>query len=182
MSPNVSNVDWQDIRVAAEITDIQEHVNAIRDNAIEYAVSRLPAASRDEDLVALSQRQDFLSHLKCGLAKGVGNLLMKNDEQIKNVYLYEPDTNPEFDLGVVQPLDANVHLLLLVRKSSAALEALIIALDRALTQSLKESEFPVYAKYPSVLDVVPITDEDVRMRRGFATLLTSIFTPPIRVC
>jgi hypothetical protein len=178
----LSNVDRQDLHISAEITDIQEHVNVIRDNAIEYAVSGLPAASRNEDLVALSQRQDFLSHLKCGLAKGVGDLLKKNDEQIKSVYLYEPDTNPEFDLGVVQPLDGTVHLLLLVRKSSAALEALIIALDRALTQSLKESEFPVYVKYPSVLDVVPITDEDVRAGRGFAALLSSIFTPPIRVC
>ena len=168
--------------VEGEVIDIQRRVKDIRDDAIKYAVSKLPAASQDEDLLTLSQRQDFLPHLKCGLAKGVGDLLAQNDEQIKAVYLFEPDANPDLESSFFDYLDATVHLLLLVGTPSAALESLITVLDRALTRDLKELEIAVYANYPSVLDVVPITDEDVRMRRGFAALLTSIFTPPIRIC
>lgn len=182
MLPNVSNIKQQDMHLAEKVTDIQENVYDIRDHAIEYAVSMLPATRRDEDLSTLSKRQDFIRYLNCGLAKGVGDLLTKNDEHVEEVYLFEPDTNPDFDSGVIRPLDATVHLLILVKTPSAALEALITALDRALTQSLKEANFPIYEKYRSVLDVIPITNEDVRMKRGFATLLSSIFTPPIRIC
>lgn len=182
MLSDVSKVNMQVIATAEEVTDIQQRVNNICDDAIKYAVSKLPAARQDDDLLTLSQRKDFLPHLKCGLAKGVGDLLTEKDVQVKEVYLFEPDANPDLESGVFDDLDATVHLLLLVGTSSAALESLITALDRALTQSLKESKIPVYAKYRTVLDIVPITNEDVRLRRGFATLLSSIFTPPIRVC
>ncbi len=182
MLPKVSYMDPQVKRPVVEITDVQDLVIGIRNDAIEYAVSKMPALSQNQGLQALSQRPEFLGYLKCGLAKGLGDLLTQNDEQVKEVYLFEPDVEPEDESGTLFTLDATVHLLVLVRTPSAALEALISALDRALTQSLKDLKVPVYARYRSVLDVIPISDEDVRMRRGFATLLTSIFTPPIRVC
>jgi len=182
MLPKVSSIDAQFITAEAEIADIQEVTTIFRDKAIEYAVSRSSVPGRKEDLQTLSQKQEFLSHLKCGLAKGVGDFLSQNDVQVKEVYLFEPEANPDVESGVLPTLDATVHLLVLIGTPSAALEALISALDRALTQSLKDSTIPVYAKYRSVLDVIPITAEDVKQRRGFASLLTSIFTPPLRVC
>ncbi|MGD2048125.1 MAG: hypothetical protein PVH03_01450 [Chloroflexota bacterium] len=184
MSVNISIASTQKIGTSPDSSVIQQHVKDILEDAIKYAISKLPAASQDEELQTLSQRHDFLCYLKCGLAKGVGDLLTQYDEQIKEVYLFEPDANPDLESSISDNgnLDATVHLLLLVGTPSAALESLITALDRALTQGLKDLEIPVYAEYRSVLDIVPITDEDVRMRRGFAVLLTSIFTPPIRIC
>lgn len=183
MSAIITNISTHSLGATTELTTgIQQQVKDIREDAIKYAVSKLPAASQGEDLLTLSQRQDFLCYLKCGLAKGVGELLTQYDEQIKAVYLFEPDADPDLESSFLDNLDATVHLLLLVRTPSAALKSLINALDRELTQGLKELKIAVYARYPSVLDVVPITDEDVRMRRGFGALLTSIFTPPIRVC
>ena len=83
------------------------------------------------------------------------------------------------DLG--QPVDATVHLLVLVNSSSAALEAFISALDRALTASLTSLPSPKFAERDSILDVNLLTEKDVESGRGYAVLLSSVFTPPLKV-
>ena len=68
-----------------------------------------------------------------------------------------------------------------VATSSAALEAFIAALDRALTDSLKGLPSPLFAERKFTLDVSLITEKDVRLGLGPAGLLSAIFTPPIKV-
>jgi hypothetical protein len=80
-----------------------------------------------------------------------------------------------------QPVDATVHLLVLVKSSSAALEAFISALDRALAASLTSLPSPKFTERGSILDVNLLTEKDVESGRGYAVLLSSVFTPPLKI-
>ena len=106
MSSDISKVNTQDIAAVEEVTDIQHRAKVIRDNAIKYAVSKLSAAWQDKDLRTLSQSKDFLPHLKCGLAKGVGDLLTEKDVQVKEVYLFEPEANPDIESFVFKNINS----------------------------------------------------------------------------
>lgn len=164
------------------VTKVHELVETIRDEAVTYALSKLAPSKRGVDLVELSKRPEFLSEFKCGLASGVGDALIAHDGQVRSIYLFDPTANPDLESGIGTSIDATVHLLVRVNTPSAALHAVIDAIDVALTQSIKSLGWPIYANFRSVLDIIPITEKDIRERKGFAALLTSIFAPPIRVC
>jgi hypothetical protein len=89
--------------------------------------------------------------------------------------------NPDAEIGGELPLDAAARLLVHVSTPSAALQAFISALDRALLTSLKELPSPLFKERVFILDVNLITDQDIQQRIGFARLLTSPFAPPLKV-
>jgi hypothetical protein len=68
-----------------------------------------------------------------------------------------------------------------VDKPSAALEALIASLDRAMLDSLKDLPSDLYAKRDWVIDVKLISDLDIGRGTGFAKLLNSIFAPALMI-
>jgi len=89
-----------------------------------------------------------------------------------------PDAETEDDL----PMDATIHLLTQVTSNSAALDAFIASLDRALTQHLNELPVEMLRKSTSILDVISVTEDNVKNRRGYASsLLSSWYAPPLKV-
>ncbi len=167
---------------STKVTQLQEVAETIREDALVLARSKLPRFQRDQDLEILFQHRDFLERFKCGLAKGIGDTLAAHDEQVSALYLFNPSANPDAESGEEIQLDATLHLLLLVNTPTAAMAAFIASLDRALTQCVKELPLPLSPKCDSILDVIPITTEDVKKRRGYAALLSSIFAPPLKIC
>ncbi len=176
------NTELDPVILGDQVTKIQELVETIRDDAVKFALSKLTPFQRTKELERLVWQQEFLSHFKCGLAKGVGDTLLAHDGQVRTVYLFDPSANPDSVEGGEMTADAAVHLLVRVKKRSAALNTLISALDQALTASIKKLGWSRYSSYRSLIDIIPITDEDIQERKGFAVLLTSLFSPPIRVC
>jgi hypothetical protein len=74
-----------------------------------------------------------------------------------------------------------VHLLVKVSAASAALNAFVASLDRALTASLKELPSQAFTHREFILDVVVVDEEDVRLRRGPAAVITSVFAPALKI-
>ena len=164
-----------------KIFPLDEVAETIRDDALALAQNRLSAPLDELELKRLLRRPDFVDNLKYGLASGVANALSGNNPRVRAVYIYEPSANPDSELGNDMPVDATVHLLVLVNSSSAALEAFISALDRALAASLTSLPSPKFAERDSILDVNLLTEKDVESGRGYAVLLSSVFTPPLKV-
>ena len=81
----------------------------------------------------------------------------------------------------IKGIDGTINLILVVSSPTAGLEAFIASLDRSLTQSLKELPLPILATYDSVLNAILITKKDLELGKGHAALVTSIFTPPLKV-
>jgi hypothetical protein len=155
--------------------------DTMRDDAIRTARRTLPKAKRDTELAILLSQPSFLGNVKYGLVSGVAGALAANDLRVRAVYTYDPGLNADSEAGDEMPLDVTLHLLVLVEAPSAALKAFVEALDRALTDSLKELPSPLFAERKFTLDVSLITEADVRLGLGPAGLLSAIFTPPIKV-
>jgi len=182
MVTTVQDPKPKEIVSESRVTQLDELAETIRDNAINLTRSQLPTFQKDQSLDVLLLRQDFIERFKCGLAKGIGDTLAAFDKQVCSLYIFEPSTNPDIESGENLSLDPTLHLLLLVKTPTAALEAFVTSLDRALTQRLKELPYPLIADCESILDIVLITKEDVERRRGYAALLTSLFAPPLKIC
>jgi hypothetical protein len=175
---SLHNITDASIGRASHLTEVAE---AIRDDALALARGKLSPRQRDLDLKSLSHHSAFLDYFKYGLASGVANVLAANDQHIMAIHAHDPSASTDSETGEDVLLDATVHLLVVVTSPSAALDALVAALDRALTGSLRSLPLPEFSKRGFVLDVNLITEEDVRLGVGYARLLSSVFMPPLQV-
>lgn len=163
------------------VTSLDEVVETIYQDALTLAQERLSAPLRGLELKRLLRRTEFVENLKHGLSVGVANALSENDSRVKAVYSYDPSTNPESDSGEELPIDPTVHLLVVTEASSAALEAFIGSLDRALTATITALPSPKFEQRTSILDVNILTDQDIQKGRGYAVLLSSVHAPALKV-
>ena len=165
----------------SEAMPFQKLAESVRDNALALAQDKYAIFQRGSDIESLLRHPDFFEKFKYGLAVGIADALAANDQRVLAEYVYDPSLNPDSEDGEGLPLEATLHLLVLVSSPSAALSAFVAALDRALTASLKDLPSPLFTRRESVLDVNLITEKDVRLGVGYATLLASVFAPPIKV-
>jgi hypothetical protein len=166
---------------AGQVTRLQEVAETIRDNALLAARSRMLARQQEVELADLLQQPVFLNSFKYGLAEGVTNVIVANDGNVQAIYLFEESTNPDSETEDALTPDMTVHLLLLVDSNSAALDAFVESLDRSLTELVRELPSRLLAKRTSLLNVIPVTQEDVDDKRGYGALLSSIFARPVKL-
>ena len=159
-----------------------ETAETARDNALNKARKKLRPRDQESDLASLFERRDFIDYFKYAMAHEIAQVIATYDQHVQAVYLFEESTNPdaetEEDLLFV---DLTIHLLVLVASTSAALKAFVTSLDRTLTEALSELPSAAFSKRTSSLNVIPITQDDVKERRGYAILLSSIFAPPLKI-
>ena len=164
-----------------QATQVGDVVETIIEEALEYARLRISTIRQPQDLDILFQQHDFLCTFKYGLADGIGQALGLYDENVLATYVFEPCLNPDIETGEEIPTDSTINLILLVSSPTAGLEAFIASLDRALTQRLKELPFAPLAAFNSVLNTILVTKKDLEQGKGYAALITSIYTPPIKI-
>jgi hypothetical protein len=163
-----------------QISPLSEVAETIREEAINEAREKI-ADPTDMELPRLLGQLDFLNAFQYEVALNVANILAKHDQNIQTVYAYDPGLNADSESGEQLPPDMTVHLLVLVTKPSAALEALVKSLDRALTISLRELPSPLFMNREFILDANLVTEEDVKLRRGYGSMLNSLFAPLLKV-
>ncbi|MGB7114713.1 MAG: hypothetical protein WBD56_01090 [Anaerolineales bacterium] len=181
MSTNVETPVSRVVVSPRQATQLNEVVETIIEEALECARLKIPPIRQEQDLDILFQQHDFFCTFKYGLADEVGRVIGEYDVNMEEIYLFEPCANPDFQSGEDMPIDGTINLILVVSSPTAGLEAFIASLDRSLTQSLKELPLPILAKYDSVLNAILITKKDLELGKGHAALVTSIFTPPLKV-
>jgi len=164
-----------------QVPSLDEVAETIRDDALASARVKLWAPERGSELARLLARPDFLDYFKYGLALGVSNALSAGDQKVRAIYVYDPSSNADSEAGEEMPQDVTVHMLVWVDAPSAALEAFIGAVDRALTASLKQLPSPRFAQRGSILDVNLVTDDDIRRGVNYAGLLSGVFALPLKV-
>jgi hypothetical protein len=169
----------EELTATLTVSPVDDVAETIRNDAIAFA--RRQVDGEDAGLISLLGRRDFFESFKYGLVSRVAEVLAATDRNVLAIYTYDVDMNPDAELGGELPLDATARLLVHVATPSAALQAFISALDRALLASLKELPSSLFKERAFILEVNLITDQDIRQRLGFATLLTSPFAPPLKV-
>jgi len=170
------------VAASAKISSLGELAKTIRASAVAEALSDRRAYASNEALLELElTRPSVRAAVKDGLARGVARAVAAHDPQVQAIYTYDPSVDPDGEGGDDQPFDATIHLLALVTAPSAALQAFIAALDRALTESLQDLPSPIFQIRESVLDLNLITRQDVQDRKGYAGLLSATFAPAIEI-
>lgn len=164
-----------------QISSIIETAETIRDNALHRARKKM-LPDQDAELTKLLERRDFVDYLKHALAQEIAQILASNDQRIRSVYLFEESSNPDAETEDYLPfVDLTIHLLALVTSTSAALEAFISSLDRALTEVLCELPSNEFSGRTSFLDVLLVTESDVEQGQGYAILLSSFYARPLKI-
>ncbi len=166
---------------AHQISHLEEIAGAIRDEALALARNKLGVFQQSADLKPLLDQPNFLNYFMYGLATSVAKALAANDQHVLAIYTFEPTASSDSEAGVELPSNTTVHLLVLVTRPSAALEAFVGSLDRTLTARLKELPSSSFSQRESVLDMNLVTEKDVRPGLGYAGLLSAVFAPPIKV-
>ncbi len=165
----------------AQVMYLVEVAETLREDALERAMKKFTSYARDLPLAELLKRADFCDSFKYELALGVAAVLAANDQRVQTAYIYDPSGNPDGVEGIEVSPDATLYLLVKVSTPSAALDAFVSSVDRALTANLKELPSPLFAQRESILVVSLISEEDMVLRRGCAALLASIFAPPLKI-
>src|SRR5574341_1317687 len=151
------------LREKTAFSSLADAADTLPEDAIQAARKTLSVAKRDAELAALLGQPSFLGNFKYGLVSGVANLLAANDQRVQAIYTYDPTLCADSEVGEEMPLDMALHLLVLVEAPTAALQAFIDSLDRALTESLKELPSPIFAERTFLLDVSLVTEKDIRL-------------------
>jgi hypothetical protein len=148
--------------------------------ALDFADRRLGAG---ESSVTLLRQGDGAAHdyFRYGLALRVGDTIGAADAMVKAVYLHtwgEPVDEMEAEpVGATSPLS----LIVWVERETAALVALVDALDAALTAHYKDLVSPSADHLRGLLDVNYVESGDVRERVGYGAVITSTREKPLRV-
>ena len=121
-----------------EVTHLQEITQKVFNEALCQIYTKVTPSQQSLELEYLFQNEEFFQSFKCYLAKAVAQTVGTNDRQVQAVYLFEPSLNPDVETGEDLPLEATVHLLVVVSKPSAALDAFIEALDQELARCLNQ--------------------------------------------
>lgn len=164
-----------------QILDTAELTESILEDAFKYANGKMMILSGSANNGELLARRDYLEAFRVGLGNAVTQALIENDGSIVSVFRFEPTANSDSETEEDLPVDGNVYLIALVDRPSAGLEAFAVSLNRALTERMNSFSPAIYKKYSAVLDVKFVTSEEVEKRKGYAVLLTSIFSPPTRI-
>lgn len=165
----------------ATVSEVTRTAEEIREGALAYVREKLTAFQRSIDLIGLLRRSEYFEIFRYGLAIGVANALAKYDQRVLAAYTYDLQTNIDVESGEALPFNPTVHMVLLVSTPSAALDAFIGSLDRALMASLNELDLPVLKQRDFILEVNLVTKQDSQYKLGYAKLLSSVFAPPLKV-
>jgi len=167
---------------AHQVSSLRELAKTIRASAIAKALSDRRSHASNEALLELElDRPAVVEAIKDSIAQEVARTLAAHDPQIQAIYSYDPSGNPDNETGEDRLPDVTIHLLALIAAPSAALQSFILALDSALTESLKDLPSPIFQMRESVLDINLLTPKDVQQRTGYAGLLSSLFAPAVKL-
>ncbi len=182
MGPDILTRQKAEAPGVCEASSLRELAGAICTEALGKALRNYGAYADDESLLELDLRRPaVLEALKDSLALGVARALAAHDAGVQAIYAYDPWANSDNETAEARAFDATLHLLVVVTAPSTTLPAFILALDQAVTVSLKGWPALAFQAYASILNINLLTEEEVQRRTGYAALLSSIFAPPIEI-
>ncbi len=169
------------VDIPAQPAEMRVAVERILAQALSYCADKMSL----ESLQAASERICQGDGVACGyclysVAKQVAETIGSLDGNVRAVYTYDCEATPEDQcLGEIARGTSLVHLLVWTQRKTAALRALITAMDRALVRAYTSV---LGGRQPtSLLDVQVIDDADVGRRSGYGALLSSIYHRPVQV-
>lgn len=161
-------------------TSMAGATDGMLDRALAYCAEKMHLTGTGSALDLL-RRGDRMArwYAHHSLAEQIAECLGQLDDTIEYVYVYDLDATPE-DLAFGEPSRTSpIHMIVRAERKTAAVFSLIRALEDALVQEYAERVGP--DKLEFLLDVQVIDIDDVKMRRGYGALLSSLHSRTIEV-
>lgn len=115
------------------------------------------------------------------LSLQIAEYLRRLDDNLVGVYSYTYGDAEEEGEGRSSSPTETLKLILRVRRRTAALGAVLAALDEALLDEYRRLIAPKGDRMVSFLDAQMVDDEEAEQGTGLAVVLRSAFTPPTRL-
>ena len=148
--------------------------------ALEFCAQKMGLAGRQAAVDRLRQGDNTAcKYCHYSIAKQVAESLGALDENIKAVYVIDYDATPE-DLCFGEGIQTSpIHLIVLAKRKTSALDSLVEALDRALVERYADTIGT--RQLAHLLDVQVVDETDVKNRVGYGAMLSSLHQRPIQV-
>ena len=161
------------------LPDVAQSAQSALQEALAFSAAKLRLSGDNDALQALRRNDPSVrGYFEYALAKQVGEHLGALDEEVQAVYLYDDEATAE-DAILGSAPSTLVHLLVVVRRKTNALSAMIAALDRALVQAYGKLMNNVQIAH--LLDVQVVDEAEVDARTGYAALLSLLHRRPLSV-
>jgi hypothetical protein len=158
--------------------DIDDTVGNVLATVLNDCIERMGMASSETVVENLRQGDKGICRsFRHGLGQEIAKFLGLCDDDVRAVYLYDHDVEAVH-------MDAEwsphiVHLIVWAQPKTAALNSLIVVLNRALTRAYDDligDLLPIH-----LLDVQLVDDLEVKRRAGYAGLLFSPRFQPLEI-
>lgn len=148
--------------------------------AVQYCKSRLAST---EEVAELLKQNNGMAHdyFRYGLATRVAQYLSEADTNVKAVYVCNWDELPDETGAELPGITSPLSLIVCVARKTAALKALLVGLDVAITLGYKDIVGPEAGKLTGLLDAHVVDDDEINRRVGYGAAITSIHARPNRV-
>jgi len=169
---------------AVTVPDVSSAVKTMMEEALEFCTNKAGLDGREQAIECLLNGDCAVhGYLRYCLAKRLGEYLGSVDDTIKAIYFYEYEygTSPEDLVEETTHLTSGINLIVWVDRKTAALSSVATSLDRALVEEYKRLVAPKADKLRYMLDAQFVDDKEVESRTGYGALISSIYTPPIRI-
>jgi hypothetical protein len=153
--------------------------DAILAAALGFCAQKTQAGSSDAALKLLKGGdRGAMEYFQYGLAAQVAELLGGLDDEVQAVYLYDDEATPD-DVAFGEVIPSLVHLIVLAKRKTSALDSLIVGLSRAVVQSYgRLLEKP---QLRHLLDVQVMDSTELETRTGLGALMSSLHHRPSMV-
>ena len=151
---------------------------ALTDTMMDKAIIECADSNFAGDTLRVRQSllQSHCENCRCvalSLGRQIGGYLGQVDHTVKAVYQYEPVEGSDYDHADHRDPHVGINLAVWVERKSAALSALIEALEAALKKSQKKVGCAASTPRCFALDVHLVSDPEVQEERGLGLLVRS---------
>ena len=159
--------------------DANDAAATMLEQALAYCVEKAHLAGRDAAVAGLVAGDAAItSYFHYSLAKQAAAYLGTWDQDVKAAYLFDDDATPE-DVCFGEARRPLVHMIVWAERKTAALNALVSTLDRALAGQITAAFDLAGQEY--ILDVQTVDDAEVAARTGYGALLSSLQRHPLQI-
>lgn len=153
-------------------------VNQIMAKATAYCATKKGISKADVPGLLEKGDAGAYGYFNHSIASQVGEVLGKVCDNVKAVYTLNYEDNIQEDVSG-KSSDPTIHVILRVERKTNAVDALVEALNKGLTQKYRQLLGKDTLK--NILNAYPVDNEDIKNRTGYGALLGSIFQPPLHV-
>ena len=178
---SAQRVNVQFVAPAMQLSETSQAAANAMDNALAFGAAKAGLPGPEAALSRLRMGDPVVAeYWRYGLAQQIGHYVGELDKDVQGIYVADYDATAEDIAFGTPPAAASlIHLIVWVARKTAALTALLDALDRSLVaECARRLDMD---RLTHLLDAQVVDDVAVKDRSGYGAMLASTNQKPIQI-